>query len=118
MAKLDIKDAYYTIEIKEGDQKLLKFKHKNKLYKFTSLPNGYTEAPRKFTKVLKPPLSNLQMEEKVLIASFIDDLTTMNHIEILCSINITKIIELVTSFGFVIHLYLFQPQRFNSLVTL
>ena len=30
MAKLDIKDAYYIIQIKEGDQKLLKLKHKDK----------------------------------------------------------------------------------------
>lgn len=37
-------------------------------------------------------------EEKVLIASLIDD-----RIEILCSINITKIIELLTSLEFVIH---------------
>lgn len=55
------------------------------------------------TKGLKPQLSNLQMEEKVLVAGLIDDLTTMNHIEILFSINITKVTKLITSFGFVIN---------------
>ena len=57
LAKLDIKDAYYSIPIYKDHQKLLKFKHRNQIYKFTALPNGYTEGPRKYTKVMKPPLA-------------------------------------------------------------
>ena len=78
MAKLDIKDAYYSIPINESHQKLLKFCFENKLYKFTALPNGYTEGPRKFTKVLKPPISFLRIEFEIMIASYIDDLISMN----------------------------------------
>ena len=58
MAKIDIKDAYYRIPILEQHQKLLKFIHKNCLYKFTALPNGYTEGPRKFTKALNPGIDS------------------------------------------------------------
>jgi len=43
LAKLDIKDAYYSIPISEERQKLLKFEHRGVLYKFIALPNGYTE---------------------------------------------------------------------------
>ena len=50
MAKIDIKDTYCSIPILEQHQKLLKFIHKNYLYKFTTLPNRYTERSRKFTK--------------------------------------------------------------------
>ena len=51
MAKLDIKDAYYSIPIYEPHQKLLKFEYKSKLFKFMVLPNGYTKGTRKFTKL-------------------------------------------------------------------
>ena len=37
LVKLDIKDAYYSIPIKESHQKLLKFKFEGKLYKFLAL---------------------------------------------------------------------------------
>ena len=62
MAKLDIKDAYYSIPIKALHQKYLKFKHNGKLYKYVVLPNGYTEGPRKFTKTMKPPLAKLRKD--------------------------------------------------------
>jgi len=57
MASVDLKDAYYSIKIKEEHQKFLKFKFKDKFYKFTALPNGLSTGPRKFTKLLKPPLA-------------------------------------------------------------
>ena len=59
MAKLDMKDAYYSIPILGSHQKHLKFNYNNELYKNTSLPNGYTKVPIKFTKKpLKLPLSD------------------------------------------------------------
>ena len=99
MAKLDNKDAYYSILIKS--QKFLKFEYKSRLFKFTVLPNGYTERPRKFTKLLKPPLSLLRKLERVLVASYFDDLMTMD-----CSYsakNIMKIIKLMLSLGLIVH---------------
>ena len=56
MAKLDIKDAYYSIPIHTESRKLLKFIHKGKLCQFRALPNGSAEGSRKFTKIMKPPL--------------------------------------------------------------
>lgn len=52
-----------------------------------ALHSGYAEAPCKFTKMLKSPLFYLQKDKKVLIASFIDDLISMNHIKILITMN-------------------------------
>ena len=49
ISKFDIKDAYYSIPIYEPHQKFLKFEYKSRLFKFTVLPNGYTEGTRKFT---------------------------------------------------------------------
>ena len=103
LAKLDIKDAYYNIPIEESHQKLLKFKFEEKLCKFLALPNGYTEGPRKFTKLLKPPLETLRIQWRILVASYIDDLITMNVTLESCMDIISKRIEILMSLGFVIH---------------
>ena len=102
MAKVDIKDAYYSIPILEEHQKLLKFLHKNVLYKFMALRNGYTEGPRKFTKALKPPLSNIR-KQGVIVAGYFDDLITLTITNGVCIQNILKIISSLDSLGFVIH---------------
>ncbi len=102
MTKLDIKDAYYAIPIKAEDRKFLKFRHNGKLYNFCSLPNGLSAGPRKFTKLLKPPLSVLR-KQIINVGAYIDDLllTNINFEEILKSTNIAT--SLFDSLGFVVH---------------
>ena len=72
MAKIDIKDAYYSIPILPKHQKFLKFSLQGKLYKFTYLPNELCSGPRKFTKLLKLPLAELKLDY-VKIAAYIDN---------------------------------------------
>jgi len=103
MAKLDIKDAYYSIPIHKDHQRLLKFKHRDRIYKFHALPNGYTAGPRKYTKVMKPPLALLRKQYNILIADYIDDLITMAMNKDKCLDNIDKVIQLLDDLGFVIH---------------
>lgn len=102
LAKLDIKDAYYSIPIHKESQKLLKFEHEGKVYVFLVLPFGYTEGPRKFTKIMKPPLSKLR-KEQVTIADYIDDLITMNVSKQQCCNNVHKTVVLLDSLGFTVH---------------
>ena len=102
MAKIDIKDAYYSVPIRVEDQKKLKFQVDDELYQFVALPNGYSPGPRKFTKLLKPPLSFLRMEG-VTVAAYLDDLFTLNRIKDKCTENIIKICRLLEELGFVIH---------------
>ena len=59
MASLDIKDAYYSFAINTSDRNYLCFEWNGHLYHYTCLPNGLSLAPRKFTKILKVPLSYL-----------------------------------------------------------
>lgn len=56
MASLDLKDAYYSVAISMDYRKYLSFRWRNKLYRFTCLPNGLASCPRIFTKLLKPAL--------------------------------------------------------------
>ena len=62
MANIEIKGAYYSIPILTEHQKVFKFSLQGKLYKFTCLPNGLCSGPRKFTKLLKPPLAKLMLD--------------------------------------------------------
>ena len=102
MAKVDIKDAYYSVPIRQSDQKKLKFCFDNKLYQFTVLPNGYSPGPRKFTKMLKPPLSLLR-KWRITIAAYLDDMFTSNLSYEKCKQNIRTICDMFGSLGFVIH---------------
>ena len=113
LAKLDIKDAYYSVPIHSSSQKLLKFKHRNELYQFTALPNGYTEGPRKFTKIMKPPLALLRRIHSVLVADYIDDLITMAIKKEKCLANIDLIVGLLDKLGFIIHpeKSIFEPSQ-------
>ena len=40
---------------------------------YTCMPNGYKDAPRLFTKLLKVPLSKIRKELKATIAAYLDD---------------------------------------------
>ena len=75
--KIDLKNAYYTIPVSSNYQKYLKFANNQDLYKFTCLPNGYCHGSRKFTKVLKPPLSTLKLDN-ITITAYLDDCINMN----------------------------------------
>ena len=78
MAKIGIKDAYYSIPILPEHQKFLKSSLRAQLYKFTCLRNGLYSGPRKFTKLSKPPLAELRLDY-VIITAYIYDLITLAY---------------------------------------
>jgi hypothetical protein len=53
-AKLDFKDAYYSIPVHKDYRRYLCFTWRGHAYQYTCLPNGLSSAPRIFTKVMKP----------------------------------------------------------------
>ena len=102
MATLDIKDAYYSVSILSEHTKYLKFIHKGKLYKFMVLPNGLSPGPRKFTKLLKPPIAVLR-KDGVTISIYIDDIILMGDTFEECISSLLKTIKLLLDPGFVTH---------------
>ena len=66
------------------------------------LPNGYTEEPRKFTRLLKPPLALLRKLWR-LYTCYFDDLITMDCIYSTCSKNM-KILKLMPSLVLIVYL--------------
>ena len=59
-AKIDLKDAFYSISINDAYRMYLKFEWQGKLYQFTCLPNGLSTASRIFTKAFKPVFAALR----------------------------------------------------------
>lgn len=72
MPSVDLKDAFFTIQIHSDYQKFLKFIHKRIQYEFYSMPNGYSDVVRVFTKLLNPAFSNLR-ETGCLSVLYVDN---------------------------------------------
>lgn len=73
MASIDLKDAYYSVPIAKSHRKYLRFFWREQLYQFTCLPNGLSCGPRKFTKLLKPALTELHLKGHIS-SGYIDGL--------------------------------------------
>ena len=102
MAKVDVKDAYYSEPFLPEHQKYLKFYFRGKLHQFTRLPNGLYSGQRKFTKLLKTPFSHRTLQQ-VTVGGFIDNLITLGRIFVECERNINLIGPFLDSLGFVVY---------------
>ena len=71
-ASVDLKDAFYSVPIHPKHKKYLKFLWKGKIYQYTSMPNGYADAMRIFTKLLKPGFYELRRQGHLSVY-FVDD---------------------------------------------
>ena len=52
--RIDLRDAYLSIPIRESDTKFLCFQWKDRYFAFQFLPFGLSSAPRAFTKICRP----------------------------------------------------------------
>ena len=102
MASVDLKDAYYSIPVAKEHRKYLRFIFEGQLYQFTCLPNGLSSCPRKFTKVLKPPLSTLHKLGNISMA-YLDDIYQQGKMNEGCLKNVIETMALFVELGFVIH---------------
>ena len=101
-AKIDLKDAFYSVAINEKFRKYLKFEWQGKLYAFTALPNGLSTASRIFTKVLKPVFAALRKTGHSNVASIDDSLLQSDTYE-QCIQNIQDTMKLIDSVGLTTH---------------
>lgn len=99
LASVDLKHAYYTVRIAEDQQKCLCFKWEDNIYQFTCLPNGISEGPRIFTKLMKPVFAALK-GKGYSITSFIDDTLICNKTKTGCIACVNDTIEFLQRLGF------------------
>ena len=102
LASIDIKDAFYSVPINEDHKKYLKFAWNGKLFQFCAMPNGYCDAMRIFTKILKPVFATLR-EQGYESVIYVDDSLLQGETFQECLDNIMATLECQESLGFVIH---------------
>ena len=102
MASIDIKDAYYSFAIYRADRKYLCFELNGELYRYTCLPNGLSSAPRKFTKLLKVPLSYLH-EQGHISSGHLDDFYLQGKTYSQCVANVVNTVQLFAKLGLISH---------------
>ena len=103
IASVDLTGAFLKIPIHSNYRKFVKFIHKRIYYEFNSMPNGYSDAMRVFTKVLKPGSSYLR-EIRYLPFAYLDDYYLQGETFEECLQNFTETVKLLQSLGFTIHL--------------
>ena len=102
MTSVDLTNVFFTVPIHESHQKYFKFEWKDKVHKFVGLPNGYSDAMRIFTKILKPVYANLR-DKGHLSVLFVDDTYLQGDSETECLGNVEATIVLLKYLGFTIH---------------
>ena len=112
MASVDLKDAYYSVPVEEGDRKFLRFIWRGRLFQFRVLPNGLSCAPRIFTKLLTPVYAELR-ERGHECFPYIDDSFVVADTEEECRETVKELCTALDSLGFYIHREksVFEPSR-------
>lgn len=101
-AKVDLKDAYFSCPIAKCDRRLFRFTFEGKVYEFVCLPQGFTDAPRVFTKLTKPILSLLR-RHGFISSIYIDDLLLIGEDSDDIDENVRFTIDLFDKAGFTVH---------------
>lgn len=102
MTKIDLKDAYFMIQVHKSSRKYLRFLYGGELFEFTCLPMGLCTAPFVFTKMLKPVISQLRLSGIICVIC-LDDLLIMAKDKSLCLQHTKRALDLFSSLGFVIN---------------
>ena len=101
-ASIDLKDAYFSVNVRNAHRKFFRFRYQGILYEFTSLPQGYKESPRIFTKLLKPILGFLRSQGHRLVA-YIDDTLLQGDTKQECLKNVNDTGKTFDELGFTVH---------------
>ncbi|XP_071153666.1 uncharacterized protein [Mytilus edulis] len=102
MSSVDLRHAYYSVNIAEQHRKYLRFVWKEKYFQYSCLPNGIAMEPRLFTKIMKVVYASLRRMGYVNIG-YIDDSLLFGDTELECKNNVTETVNLVSSLGFIVH---------------
>ena len=102
LPSLCLKDVYYSVLIQPDHTKFLKFIWKNQLFTFLVIPNGLFCGPRKYKKLMKPPIATLGLDGDI-IAIYVDDLINVWLTFDECVKNVKTSIKNLNSPGFLIH---------------
>ena len=92
MASVDLKDAFFTVSVHISHQKYFKFGWFQNFYKFLGMLNGYSDAIRIFTKILKPVFGYLRNQDHISVI-YVDDSYLQEDTKLECMNNINATID-------------------------
>lgn len=102
LAKVDLKDAYFTVAVKESHHKYLRFRWKNRVFEFNCMAFGLSPAPRIFTKIPKVVMAFLR-RRGIRLVIYLDDIFILNESKEGLLADIDIVIDLLQSLGFLIN---------------
>lgn len=102
MASVDLRHAYYMVNIAPSDRKFLRFIWREEIFEFSCLPNGLSSAPRIYTKLLKPVFATLR-QYGYKNTAYIDDSFLIEDNKLDCKQNVHDTVILLKHLGFIIH---------------
>ena len=99
---LDLKDAYYHIQINKNDRKWLRFAWKGLIYQYKVLPFGLSLSPWAFTRLVKDLLEKCRVQ-KTRLHTYIDDWLVLAPNRALCQNQTSSLRSLASNLGFVVN---------------
>uniref|UniRef100_A0A914YLH6 Reverse transcriptase domain-containing protein n=1 Tax=Panagrolaimus superbus TaxID=310955 RepID=A0A914YLH6_9BILA len=102
LAKLDMKDAYFSIPIAKEHQKFLAFEFEGRYYAFRALPFGLATAPFVYTKIVKQVLLFLR-RKGILTVVYLDDWLIMGPTKEECKRSVSIVVEVIESLGLIVN---------------
>ena len=105
----------YDLSIEEESINYLCFQFQDQMFQFCVLPFGLKDAPRAFTKTLKPPVGTLR-SVGIKIVVYLDDIILAASTRELCIYQGQILIKTLENLGFVINLVPSQVVLFLGLI--
>lgn len=103
LAKIDLKNAFYSLAMRKRDRAFLRFTWEEEIYEFLRMPNGFSQAPRVFTKVLKPVVAHLR-SQGIMLVLYLDDILIISATLDEARSHLSQVKILLTHLGFTLNL--------------
>ena len=139
MIMIDLSDAYMTLPIEDESRSYLCFQFQDQIFQFYVLPFGLNDAPRAFTKTLKPPEGTLRslgfkivvyLDDIILAASTSEHciyqgqilIKTLENLDFVINLEKSNMVpfQVILFLGFIVDskkmFFHFQIQKFNQSV--
>ena len=102
MVKVDLKDAYFLVGVREYLCKFLRFSWNGRIFEFRCMAFGLAPAPRVFTKFMKVVVASLR-KKGIRLVIYLDDLLFFSKTRKGGLSDLSTAISLLKSLGFVIN---------------
>ncbi|KAA6374338.1 MAG: putative Transposon Tf2-6 polyprotein, partial [Streblomastix strix] len=99
---LDIHAAYSHIKVDQSLQPFLAFSVNKNIYIHTAMPFGLSRAPYIFTKILHDCLHPLQVQQRIKIFAYIDDILIISKTYAEAESQVNRVANHLTKLGFLL----------------